>query len=261
VALPACRAWRILAKPAAEFSATAPAVVAGLVPQGPAGALDGAYPVWVQTTDEDGAPLALLMVDGDGWNLAPQGPGWSIAYGPAGGAGADVLCYVAETVQDTAECGQVNGNGGGQSWPLVREYVNPTAGQNFGTTPWILDLVRPPGANALALWHRTDSGAGFTALSVRLWPLPLDGTPPPRANSLDTLLSTALDSPNTVGGSRELCPFVIGASAAAANGFTSAPKAQSCLWPALGLELEVFTGNLGTGGRLKWRVVWDRVGV
>jgi len=108
--LPAARAWRVIARPAADFGALSQAVLDKLAPVAPAGALDGAYPVWVRLTDPgsrslDGAPL---LVDGDGWNLEPTGPDWRIeAIGSAGAVG-DRFVYVVETVSTLEEAGQQN---------------------------------------------------------------------------------------------------------------------------------------------------------
>lgn len=106
-ALPQCRAWRIIAAPAAELAAAAWAVAGGKVAAAPAGAVAGAFPVWVQPVDPDGKLTndPPIYVDGPGWRNTPMGPGWCILYGPAGGLAADVLCFVVETVDDLAEVG------------------------------------------------------------------------------------------------------------------------------------------------------------
>lgn len=107
-ALPACRAFRVIARPASDFAATRPAVAAGEAPAAPAGCLDGVYPVWVRLTDAGGQLGALLLVDGDGWNLSPSGIGWRIEFVGADGAAASRFAYVVETVSSVDECGQVN---------------------------------------------------------------------------------------------------------------------------------------------------------
>jgi hypothetical protein len=108
VKLPACRAWRIIAAPAVQFGATGTGPVSGKVQQAPAGAVDGAYPVWVQPTDPEGRELMVpvpLYVDGPGWRYSPMGPGWSIVAAGGAGVAGDVLCFVVETVDDLAEVG------------------------------------------------------------------------------------------------------------------------------------------------------------
>lgn len=108
--LPPCRGWRIVARRAGDFAATAPPVAAGEAPAEPAGAFDGAYPVYVRVTDKSGAEVrGLLFVDGDGWNLQPMGPSWRIEYVSAGSANGDRFVYVVETIDDVSEAGQVNG--------------------------------------------------------------------------------------------------------------------------------------------------------
>ncbi len=111
--LPACRAFRVIARRAADFNAVAAAVEAGELPAAPFGAEDGVYPVYVQLTNAKGAdvPGALIMVDGDGWVSAPTGPDWRIRFVGAPGAQGEAdrrFAYVVETVNDLAEAGQVN---------------------------------------------------------------------------------------------------------------------------------------------------------
>lgn len=105
VSLPACRAWRIVPLSAMQFAAGAsPAIT-----QAPAAAVDGALPVWVRATDERGGaiPDALLLVTDSGWNLSPMGPGWYIERASSQGGASDLAGFAVETVDDTAECGQV----------------------------------------------------------------------------------------------------------------------------------------------------------
>lgn len=106
--LPACRAWRILARRALDFDAANPAVAAGVVTVNKEHPRDGVYPVWVRLTDAGGTKLPPILVHDDGWNLAPTGEKWSIEYVGAIGGALDRFAYVVEVVQDVGECGQAN---------------------------------------------------------------------------------------------------------------------------------------------------------
>lgn len=153
--LPECRAWRIIARRAADFAAAVPAVAAGVVPMAPAGALDGIYPLWVRSTGPGGEPGALLLVDGDGWNLSPVGPNWTIEQVGVAGTASDVLCYVVEVVQDIDECGQVNGGASAPAGAGAGEtvIVAGSNGQNIQTTPIDLVFMRPQGARLFDLLY------------------------------------------------------------------------------------------------------------
>ena len=113
--LPPARAWRIRPVAAADMAAAVIPAVGGAptVESAPAGALDGAFPVWVQLTDPTGSPLPTgpILVADDGLNEAPTGGGWGIvaaAASASGGAPGDQLCYIVETVQLLEEAGNPN---------------------------------------------------------------------------------------------------------------------------------------------------------
>jgi hypothetical protein len=159
---PACRAWRIIARPAADFAAGQPAVDARAVPAAPAGCADGVYPVWVRLTDTGGQQIdAPILVDGDGWNLSPTGPNWTIEFiGEAGAAGTR-FAYVVEIVQDVDECGQVNTAAAAPTTYGVETHVLPVG----FTFPILTDgvelepFVKPAwGPRSAAVW--CDSGLG-----------------------------------------------------------------------------------------------------
>lgn len=108
--LPAARAWRILARPAAEFVASSPAVALGTATVAPSGCRDGVYPVWVRLTGPEGARDAageLLLVTDDSWQATPTGPEWRIEIVAAGAADMDRFAYVVQTVGSLSECGSL----------------------------------------------------------------------------------------------------------------------------------------------------------
>jgi hypothetical protein len=110
--LPRARAWRIVARPAAEYAAGSPAVTSGGAAQAPVGCADGAYPVWVRLTDPTGrAPDAeLFMVNGEGWQFEETGPRWRIEAISAAGADAQRFAYAVETLDDPAAAHPIPAN-------------------------------------------------------------------------------------------------------------------------------------------------------
>jgi hypothetical protein len=137
------------------------AVAAKIAPQAPAGALDGIYPVWVRLTDTStGTPApAPILVDGDGWNLAPTGDKWTIESVGAAGTAGDQFTYAVEYVTDLAECGQVNGGASAAVSALVSalQVLRPmqAAAINLGSS---FTLTRPGWARKLLITCYASSG-------------------------------------------------------------------------------------------------------
>lgn len=139
--LPACRAWRIIPRPVADFETTNPAVAAGKVPQRKAHTHNGVFPVWVRLTDPKtgGERGGLLAVLDDGWNTQPTGRDWRIEHVSSQAViqGNDIrYAFLVETVDDLDECGQVNR-------PTPREllYDSGAVAGNVAIATPILDLT------------------------------------------------------------------------------------------------------------------------
>jgi hypothetical protein len=141
----------------------------------------------------------------------------------------------------------------------VQQYSS-AVGQNFGTTPYIQDFLRPQNAKRGSLWVRVKTGTGATALACRIWHLPLDGSDPIRANTLDSLGGGTFVplSPNTVGGTRESLFLGIGNSNSPTQGVSGQPVGILVGLPYRGIEVQLDSGNLGTAGLLTWFLVWDK---
>lgn len=172
--LPACRAWRVIARPALDFAAGQTAVGAGAIPVAPADCLPGSYPVWVQLTDAGGQALgSRLLVDGDGWNLAPTGPDWLIEFVGGVGPYSDRFAYVVETVQDVDECGQVNGAPGAATFTPSRFIVPPTqripwSNHTPPEDPLVFRFMRPLGATRADLLFGPVTGSSRPNLTTRI---------------------------------------------------------------------------------------------
>lgn len=241
----ACRAFRVIARPAEDFSAAAPAVVAGALPGAPVGAQDGAYPVWVRLTDwESGMPLpSLLLVDGDGWNLAPTGRGWTIEYAGGAGTATDRLCYVVETVQDVNETGQVN-----SGRPLLARDLRVSAvAQAAGWT----NVFRNPGwATRLAIHLRSPNAAIVLAFTVRV--ADADGVYRVQAGSFDA--TGVQQAGGSVGAFRSL--IRMGYPDAVGQNLTDAGAVAKNAHPApAALEL-VSTAAVDAGKQAVLEAVW-----
>lgn len=110
--LPPCRAWRIIARTAADFASGMAVVDEAKIGAAPSNARAGEYPVWVRCTNpsNDQERPDLTFVSHDGWIPEATGKNWRIEYvgSTSEAANTQQYVYIVEMIDDLDSAGQVN---------------------------------------------------------------------------------------------------------------------------------------------------------